>query len=75
EQIGQYKKDNDITILQVNRWEEILQKRIPYANALKLSAEFTEKLLELVHAESIRRQAEILNAGQEKQAEEKLSHV
>ncbi|RVU02577.1 3-deoxy-7-phosphoheptulonate synthase [Mucilaginibacter limnophilus] len=74
EQIGQYKKDNDITILQVNRWEEILQKRIPYANALKLSAEFTEKLLELVHAESIRRQAEILNAGQEQPAE-KLSHV
>ncbi|HEY0245361.1 MAG TPA: bifunctional 3-deoxy-7-phosphoheptulonate synthase/chorismate mutase type II, partial [Mucilaginibacter sp.] len=45
EKIGNYKKDNNITILQVNRWEEILNKRINYGKALKLSGEFTEKLL------------------------------
>ena len=61
EKIGQYKKDNGITILQVNRWDEILQKRTTYAKALKLSPEFTEKLLELLHAESIRRQTEVMN--------------
>ncbi|MEB0222521.1 chorismate mutase, partial [Pseudomonas sp. AB12(2023)] len=27
EKIGNYKKDNNITILQVNRWDEILHKR------------------------------------------------
>src|ERR1700749_3991447 len=54
EQIGKYKKDNDITILQVNRWDEILNKRINYGIALKLSPDFTEKLLELLHTESIR---------------------
>ena len=43
-----YKKDNNITILQVNRWDEILKKRTAYAKALKLSPEFTEKLLELI---------------------------
>jgi chorismate mutase len=35
EKIGNYKKDNNITILQVNRWDEILNKRTSYAKALK----------------------------------------
>jgi chorismate mutase len=76
EQIGTYKKDNNITILQVNRWDEILTKRINYGKALKLSPDFTEKLLELIHAESIRKQTEIMNKGQEAgQQAEKLTHV
>lgn len=75
EKIGQYKKDNGITILQVNRWDEILNKRTTYAKALKLSAEFTEKLLELLHSESIRKQTEVMNKDQESAPAEKLSHV
>jgi chorismate mutase len=75
EKIGTYKKDNNITILQVNRWEEILNKRINYGKALKLSAEFTEKMLELIHAESIRRQTEIMNKDKAGQEADKLTHV
>jgi chorismate mutase len=76
EQIGNYKKDNNITILQVNRWDEILNKRINYGKALNLNADFTEKLLELLHTESIRRQTEVMNAGQAAaQQAEKLTHV
>jgi len=75
EQIGTYKKDNNITILQVNRWDEILQKGINYGKALKLSPEFTEKLLELIHSESIRKQTEIMNKDQAGQAAEKLTHA
>src|ERR1700744_5822554 len=75
EKIGQYKKDNSITILQVSRWEEILTKRVNYGKALKLSPEFTEKLLELIHAESIRRQTEIMNKDKAGQAADKLTHV
>jgi chorismate mutase len=75
EKIGQYKKDNGITILQVNRWDEILNKRTTYAKALKLSAEFTEKLLELLHSESIRKQTEIMNKGQETPPAEQLTHA
>jgi len=75
EKIGQYKKDNNITILQVNRWEEILNKRINYGKALKLSPEFTEKLLELIHAESIRKQTEIMNQHIAGQESEKLTHA
>lgn len=76
EEIGTYKKDNNITILQVNRWDEILHKRINYGKALKLSPDFTEKLLELIHAESIRRQTEVMNKDQSAgQQAEKLTHV
>lgn len=75
EKIGNYKKDNGITILQVNRWDEILNKRVAYAKALKLSPEFAEKLLELIHAESIRKQTEIMNKNKEGQAQEKLTHA
>ena len=75
EKIGTYKRDNNITILQVNRWEEILNKRINYGKALKLSPEFTEKLLELIHAESIRKQTEIMNKNVAGQEAEKLTHA
>jgi chorismate mutase len=76
EKIGNYKKENGITILQVNRWDEILQKRTAYARALNLNTDFAEKLLELMHAESIRRQTEIMSKSQaEGQAQEKLTHA
>lgn len=63
QKIGEFKRDNDVTILQVNRWDEIIQKRTAFAKALKLDVNFTAKFLELVHSESIRKQTEIMNAG------------
>jgi chorismate mutase len=62
EKIGEYKRDNDVTILQVNRWDEIMHKRTAFARALKLDVNFTSKLLELFHSESIRKQTEIMNS-------------
>lgn len=73
EQIGTYKRDNNITILQVNRWDEILNKRVNYGKALKLHADFTEKLLELIHAESIRKQTEVMNTDIAGAAEDKIT--
>ncbi|HET8828179.1 MAG TPA: chorismate mutase [Pelobium sp.] len=61
EQIGEYKRDNDVTILQVSRWDEILQKRTAFGAALNLEKDFTEKVLELIHSESIRKQTAIMN--------------
>ena len=63
EKIGEFKRDNQVTVLQVSRWDEILKKGTAFAKALKLDELFTEKFLELVHGESIRKQTEILNAG------------
>ncbi len=63
EKIGEFKRDNQVTILQVNRWDEIIKKGTAFAKALKLDVPFTEKFLELVHGESIRKQTEIMNNG------------
>ncbi|GAA4201606.1 bifunctional 3-deoxy-7-phosphoheptulonate synthase/chorismate mutase type II [Pedobacter jeongneungensis] len=63
EKIGEFKRDNQVTILQVNRWDAIIQKGHAFAKALKLDLNFTEKFLELMHGESIRKQTEIMNAG------------
>jgi len=61
QKIGEYKRDNGVTILQVNRWDQIMHKRSAFASALKLDLNFTGKLLELIHSESIRKQTEIMN--------------
>ncbi len=61
EKIGEYKRDNNVTILQVSRWDEIIQKRSNLAKALALDVDFSIKMLELIHNESIRKQNEIMN--------------
>lgn len=60
EQIGQFKKDNEVTVLQVNRWEEILENRLKMCSALGLSDDFIKDLLNLIHKESISKQRRIL---------------
>ena len=62
EKIGQYKKDNNVTILQVSRWEEIINKRIKMGDDMGLSEEFMKQLLQIIHKESIRKQTEIMNS-------------
>lgn len=61
EQIGNYKRDNNVTILQVNRWEEIVETRIAQGNAMGLGSEFVNSLLKLVHNESIQVQQKVMN--------------
>ncbi len=60
EEIGKYKKQNNITILQVKRWNEILNLRTSAGNSVGLSEEFIFKILELIHQESIRTQHSIM---------------
>lgn len=59
--IGAYKKDNNITILQLQRWDEIVSKRISMGKAMGLSEVFMDKMLQMIHQESIRIQTEIMN--------------
>jgi chorismate mutase len=61
EKIGEYKRDNNVTILQVKRWEEVTGKWVSLASALGLSDDFTRKLLQLIHKESIRMQTAVMN--------------
>jgi len=66
EKIGQYKKENNVTILQVNRWEEIIQTRIHLAKAMGLDEGFMRDLLRLVHHESIQVQTKVMNKVEER---------
>lgn len=61
EKIGQYKRDNNVTILQVNRWEEIIHTRVALGKAMGLDEGFMRDLLRLVHHESIQVQTKVMN--------------
>lgn len=63
EQIGQYKKENNITILQTNRWNEILERAYKKGESLKLSREFMTKYYDAVHMESITHQNKIMEGN------------
>ena len=58
-QIGVYKKQNNVTILQLKRWHEILKRVSKNSNALGLSEDFIQDLFNLIHGESIRQQTYI----------------
>lgn len=62
EQIGQYKKDNNITILQISRWNEIIDRASVKGDKFGLSREFITKYLDAVHMESINHQKKVLDS-------------
>ena len=62
EKIGEYKKNNNVTILQSSRWNEILEKAIKKASKVGLSEEFITKYMDAIHMESINRQNNIMNS-------------
>lgn len=62
EKIGEYKRNNSVTILQTNRWNQILDKSFQKADKIGLSRDFVTKYLDAVHMESINRQNRIMNS-------------
>ncbi len=61
EKIGEYKLENQLTILQIKRWEEIKRTRLAQAKLEGLNDEFIQGLLQLIHKESIRKQTDVMN--------------
>ena len=61
EKIGIHKKENQVTILQSNRWEELLKTRIQHGVDNGLTEEFMNKVLKAIHQESINRQTKVMN--------------
>ena len=59
EEIGKHKKHNRVSILQLNRWNEILEKAKDMGRERGLSEGFISHYLNAVHQESIARQANI----------------
>lgn len=55
-EIGEYKKDNGITVFQLERWNEILKTRSEFGDLLGLETDFVKQLMERIHSESIKTQ-------------------
>ena len=63
ETIGQYKKENNITILQTVRWDEVVKKAMKKGLAKGLSPELIDIIFKAIHQESINRQMKVMNNG------------
>mgnify|MGYP002344173217 CR=1 FL=1 len=63
ENIGTLKTANSITILQPDRWQEILDRARKTALDINLNPDFIEKVFSAIHEESINRQKLKMNDG------------
>ena len=60
-EIGQYKKEHSMPILQAKRYDEILNKRGAQAVELGINPEFVKTLLQAIHEESVHEQVKVIN--------------
>jgi chorismate mutase len=60
-EIAQYKKEHDMSVLQAGRYDEILTKRTKEGVEMGMSEDFIKTVFEAIHAESVRRQMEVIN--------------
>ena len=60
-EIGVYKKEHNMPILQSPRYSEILEKRSNMGEQMDLSTDFVKEILKEIHEESVRQQMIIMN--------------
>jgi chorismate mutase len=56
EEIGKLKQQHNIPVLQLNRWENLLEDHIAKAQQAGLDANFIKAVFELIHAQAVKRQ-------------------
>lgn len=60
-EIGQYKKEHRMQIVQTDRYDSILRSRIKLAEDMGMSGDFMKDVLVAIHEESVRQQIEVFN--------------
>ncbi|QGY44354.1 3-deoxy-7-phosphoheptulonate synthase [Maribellus comscasis] len=60
-QIGQYKRENNVTALQMNRWTQLMNNRVNLGKRLDINETFVKILFQLIHEDSVRMQTEIMD--------------
>lgn len=60
-EIGLYKRENNMTILQSDRWQEILKKFVDRGTQNGLTEEFITRIIKSIHDESIEQQERVIN--------------
>ncbi|MBQ8676493.1 MAG: bifunctional 3-deoxy-7-phosphoheptulonate synthase/chorismate mutase type II [Bacteroidaceae bacterium] len=59
-EIGQYKKEHGMTIVQTSRYSEILDKRGAQGSLMGIGADCIKQIFESIHEESVRQQVEVM---------------
>jgi chorismate mutase len=70
--IGYHKREHNITILQSERWDEVVKTRMKSGQDKELSEEFIRKLFELIHQEAIHHQNVVMNSELPNEVEKKV---
>ena len=60
-QIGEYKKNNNIAILQTSRWDKVLSKVLEKGSEYGLSESFLQAVFNAIHDASVEVQNEIIS--------------
>lgn len=60
-EIGQFKKEHRMPVLQAGRYDDLMSNRVKLAQEMGMSPDFMRKVLAAIHEESVRRQVEIVN--------------
>lgn len=60
-EIGRYKKEHGMPVVQIGRHDEIMDRQMKAAEAAGMSADFMRSVLSAIHEESVRQQVEIIN--------------
>jgi len=61
DKIGEAKRQNNVTPLQIHRMDELMQNRLTKAAELGLNEKYIRDLYHVIHAESVRIQTDIVN--------------
>ncbi len=61
ERMGEYKYRKNVTVLQLERWLEILKTRTEQGLSVGLNKEFVEQFIKVIHEESIRCQENVMD--------------
>ena len=60
-QIADYKKNNNVMALQIDRWSKMMNTRISTAEKLNLNETFVKILFQLIHEDSVRQQTDYID--------------
>lgn len=60
-EIGQYKKEHSMPVVQTGRYDDILNSRAAAAEELGMNGVFMKTVYQAIHEESVRQQIEVLN--------------
>ena len=66
EEVGRFKLQHNITILQQERWINIIESRLSKSDNYQLSERFIRQIMDAIHQESIRHQTKVMNKRNER---------